>query len=85
MVISGPPLLSFTTSPILNDMKNLHSYEVGARVRLNSGGPEMLVVDLAESAAVVVSWRDRNGRVHERTFPNQCVYATDDYIVQSST
>jgi uncharacterized protein YodC (DUF2158 family) len=46
---------------------------VGTRVRLNSGGPDMLVVDLMESTAVVVSWRDSFGNVHESRFPNQCV------------
>ncbi len=54
-------------------MQNLRSYGVGARVRLNSGGPEMLVVDLLGSMAVVASWRDSNGCVQEGLFPNQCV------------
>lgn len=64
-------------------MNFLHLHGVGARVRLNSGGPEMLVVD-HERGAVVVAWRDNNGRVHERTYPNQCVYANREPEIQSS-
>jgi uncharacterized protein YodC (DUF2158 family) len=67
----------------LNDMKPLHSHAVGDRVRLNSGGPEMLVVDLTK-AAVVVAWRDSNGYLHDRTYPNQCVYRIDEPSIQSS-
>jgi uncharacterized protein YodC (DUF2158 family) len=85
IVMRGPPLLSFTTSPIWNGMKSLHPHRVGARVRLNSGGPEMLIVDLVGSTAVVASWCDRNGRVHERTYPNQCVHGNGTPVIQSST
>jgi hypothetical protein len=35
----------------------------------------MLIVDLLGSAAVVASWRDSNGDVHEGQYPNQCVQA----------
>jgi uncharacterized protein YodC (DUF2158 family) len=65
-------------------MRILHSHEVGALVRLNSGGPEMLVVDLAGAAAVVVAWRDMNGREYERTYPNLCVQACREPEIQSS-
>jgi uncharacterized protein YodC (DUF2158 family) len=83
-VMSGPPLLSFTTSPMLNDMQVLQSYEIGALVRLNSGGPDMLVIDYADPGTVVVSWLDRAGAVQEHTFPNQCVYRTTTETIQSS-
>ena len=66
---------------MLNDMKSLHG--IGARVCLNSGGPEMLIVDLAGSA-VVVAWHDRNGNVHECTYPNQCVQPIPEVEIQSS-
>ena len=65
-------------------MQSLRSYGIGDRACLNSGGPDMLIVDLVGSAAVIVSWRDRNGYVHESTFPNQCVYAIRDPEIQSS-
>jgi hypothetical protein len=45
----------------------------------------MLVVDLFSPAAVTVSWHGRNGRVHENTFPNQCVQPSTVEPVQQST
>lgn len=53
-------------------------------MRLNSGGPEMLVVDLRENAAVMAAWRDINGCVHEREYPNQCMHGTGEKSIQSS-
>lgn len=51
-------------------------FTLGACVRLNSGGPEMLVVDLLGPTAVVTSWRDSNGDVNESAFPNRCLQAS---------
>lgn len=47
-------------------------FRIGDRVRLKSGGPEMLIVDLMDRT-VMVAWLDNVGHVHEREFPNQCV------------
>lgn len=44
---------------------------VGDQCALNSGGPELLVVDVS-MPLVVVSWRGDNGII-ERTFPRECV------------
>jgi uncharacterized protein YodC (DUF2158 family) len=46
---------------------------LGNFVRLNSGGPIMMVVD-REAAFVVVAWKDVDGRTHERRFPVPCVH-----------
>ena len=83
-VMSGPPLLSFTKSPTLNDMMALQTPEIGSYVRLNSGGPPMLVVHHDGPDAIVVSWPDRFGDTHRRTFPIQCVEITTADNIQSS-
>jgi hypothetical protein len=41
-------------------------------VRLNSGGPTMMVVRLQGEAAIV-AWRDRFGMVYEYGFPAACI------------
>jgi uncharacterized protein YodC (DUF2158 family) len=48
---------------------------LGNYVRLNSGGPVMMVVDHDDDCAVVVvSWRDGGGSVCERLIPIACVH-----------
>lgn len=49
---------------------------LGDVVRLNSGGPASLVVDITE-ASVVVAWRD-GGDVVEYRFPTPCVHRVSD-------
>ena len=67
-----------------SDLVRVHSVEffadcrepplsLGNFVRLNSGGPIMMVVDRDEPF-VVVAWRDREGRTHEHCFPAPCVH-----------
>jgi uncharacterized protein YodC (DUF2158 family) len=46
---------------------------IGHFVRLNSGGPIMMVVEHSKTG-VIAAWRDRNGRVLERNFPTACVH-----------
>jgi uncharacterized protein YodC (DUF2158 family) len=46
---------------------------MGCLVKLNSGGPAMMVVDL-EGPAAVVAWVDHSGVVCERRFPVACVH-----------
>jgi uncharacterized protein YodC (DUF2158 family) len=46
---------------------------LGNVVRLNSGGPPMLVVDV-ECNAVIVAWRDGAGATFERRYPTDCVH-----------
>ena len=46
---------------------------LGNFVRLNSGGPIMMVVD-REGHFVVVSWQDLAGNVREHRFPAVCVH-----------
>lgn len=46
----------------------------GNFVRLNSGGPKLLVVDDSHAHHVVVAWRDRDGLVHEQDFPRSSVH-----------
>jgi hypothetical protein len=41
---------------------------IGTRVRLNSGGPSMLVVEI-EGQDVTVAYRDNAGRPNEYTVP----------------
>jgi len=45
---------------------------IGNRVRLNSGGPEMLVVDTSENE-IVAAW-NALGKNHEHAFPRLCVH-----------
>jgi uncharacterized protein YodC (DUF2158 family) len=45
---------------------------IGNRVRLNSGGPTLLVVDCNGDSAVVA--RDKEGVVEEYSFPERCLY-----------
>jgi hypothetical protein len=46
---------------------------IGNFVRLNSGGPIMMVVD-HDGLTVVVSWMDGRGSVCEHRFPIVCVH-----------
>ena len=48
------------------------AHGIGERVRLNSGGPEMVVVDVV-GTSVVVTWPDRNGEMQKSMYPDQCV------------
>lgn len=45
----------------------------GNWVRLNSGGPNMLVVE-ASASAVIAAWKDDAGIVHEHAFPRACLH-----------
>jgi uncharacterized protein YodC (DUF2158 family) len=48
---------------------------LGAVIRLNSGGPGMVVVDLNESGdEIVASWYDASGAGQEITLPRACVH-----------
>jgi hypothetical protein len=67
-VMGGPPLFSFTNSPMLNDMQILQTYEIGAVVRLN-GAPDTLLVAHDGPGAIVMFWPDRLGILQEHTFP----------------
>ena len=44
---------------------------IGDVVRLNSGGPAAIIVDV--SSDVTISWRD-DSRTHEHAFPRACVH-----------
>jgi uncharacterized protein YodC (DUF2158 family) len=46
---------------------------LGNLVRLNSGGPVMLVVDVDDQAAVC-AWRNSGGKTLEHSFPVACVH-----------
>jgi hypothetical protein len=46
---------------------------IGARVRVNSGGPPMLVVEI-DGADVTVAYRNDAGRAREYTIPAVCVH-----------
>ena len=47
---------------------------LGDVVRLNSGGPACLVVDLPYPKAAILSWDDKNGENHECALPCDCVH-----------
>lgn len=47
---------------------------IGDVVRLNSGSPRWLLVDMDGGGNVTVSWRDEKGVVHEHTLPELCVH-----------
>lgn len=47
---------------------------IGNVVKLNSGGPLCLIVDLLDCNTVVISWRESSGIVQEETLPRVCVH-----------
>ena len=47
---------------------------MGDIVRLNSGGPRMMVIDVDEDGAITAAWRDSNQQCHEVSFPRMCVH-----------
>jgi uncharacterized protein YodC (DUF2158 family) len=47
--------------------------KMGNVVRLNSGGPQSVVVDVC-GESVTVAWRDRDNAVHEATLPEPCFH-----------
>lgn len=49
------------------------SLGIGDVVRLNSGGPESVVVDL-EGRSVTVAWRGQAGEVAESVLPEPCFH-----------
>jgi uncharacterized protein YodC (DUF2158 family) len=49
------------------------AFQLGDFVKLNSGGPTMIVVD-KEGAIAVLAWRDRSGGICERRFPFPCIH-----------
>lgn len=54
-----------------------HPFKFGDWVRLNSGGPDMLIVDI-DGSLLTVAWADAEGLVHERTFERVCVHDARD-------
>lgn len=50
------------------------SLRVGDVVRLNSGSPKWLLVDLDGLGNVTVAWRDESGVVQEHTLPESCIH-----------
>jgi hypothetical protein len=47
----------------------------GDIVRLNSGGPPSLIVDLPNDDHLTISWRDQeSGAIGEATFPRECLH-----------
>ena len=46
---------------------------LGNFVRLNSGGPIMMVVD-PDGQTLIAAWRDNIGKTHEHSFPVPCVH-----------
>jgi hypothetical protein len=49
---------------------------IGNRVRLNSDGPQMMIVDISENE-IVASW-NVEGKNHECMFPRACVHRIRD-------
>ncbi len=49
---------------------------IGDRVRLNSGGPECLVVHVISTRYVIVAWPDDQGVIQEYTLPAVCLEKT---------
>ena len=47
---------------------------IGDIVRLNSGGPRCLIVDLPSGETLTVSWRDHDKKASEHEFPRTCVH-----------
>jgi uncharacterized protein YodC (DUF2158 family) len=51
-------------------------FGIGDVVRLNSGGPLMMIVDIDPFGEIVVSWRDQEADVKEASLPAACVHRT---------
>lgn len=45
----------------------------GNVVRLNSGSPRLMVVNI-DGSAITVAWLDEDGGVHEREFRRECLH-----------
>lgn len=70
-------LFSFNHLSLVKSVDNFHDYRepalrIGDRVRLNSGGPISLVVDL-DVETVTASWNEA-----EAVFPRSCVHRVRD-------
>ena len=48
-------------------------FEIGQIVRLKSGGPKMTIKG-ADEGAWACQWFDRNGKLHNDTFPEDMLY-----------
>lgn len=57
--------------------KESYVLRLGDVVRLNSGGPPCLVVDLDGRGNVVVAWRAPDGEMQEHKAPNVCFTIID--------
>jgi uncharacterized protein YodC (DUF2158 family) len=47
---------------------------IGNRVRLNSGGPTMLIVDAPMNGNITCAWKDAFGEVSEISMPEACLH-----------
>jgi uncharacterized protein YodC (DUF2158 family) len=52
-------------------------FRIGTRVRLNSGSPEMLVVDREDNGDVTCTWNNKSGAEEEITGPEVCFHLAD--------
>ena len=50
---------------------------VGDIIELNSGGPRMLIVDIAAAGTIIAAWRDSSGMASEGSFLGRCVHRID--------
>lgn len=57
---------------------------LGNFVRLNSGGPTMMVVDIGV-AGITVSWTGPAGAVYEHSFPRACIHRVSPSSVEYPT
>ena len=59
-----------------DDFFNPHELplKIGDFVRLNSGGPKTMIVDLDGSGHAVVSWFNEAGELEEASFPVVCLH-----------
>lgn len=57
----------------LDELPDNRPLFLGNRVRLNSDGPALLVVDI-EGDAVTVAWRSKFGEYLEHTWPAICLH-----------
>jgi hypothetical protein len=70
--VNASDLVSLATAESFADGRE-PSLSLGNFVKLNSGGPTMVVVDIMGHAAMF-AWRDHSGKVFERSFPLACVH-----------
>ena len=63
-----------------SNIPNWYAINIGDKVHLNSGSPDLIVVDIdPEDNKISCSWIDNN-QVLIKEFPRECLHLTEEYV-----